>query len=141
MCLCLVLCLQEASDLGEAGACDAVALVMSMFPDHRLIQVEACRAVEALADGNEDNIQLLGEAVSCVDRTEARGEHSRSGELYRQLKRCVKTAVEASGELDGVEASGGLHSSQRCVCIRVAGYRRVYEREGRGGEAMRGSSA
>ena len=39
-------------------------MVMAMFPDHRLIQVEACRAVEALADGNEENVRLLGDAVS-----------------------------------------------------------------------------
>lgn len=58
-CLC-----PQRSALGEADACDAVAMVMAMFPDHRLIQVEACRAVEALADGNEDNVRLLGDAVS-----------------------------------------------------------------------------
>ena len=58
-CLC-----PQRSALGEADACDAVAMVMAMFPDHRLIQVEACRAVEALADGNEENVRLLGDAVS-----------------------------------------------------------------------------
>ncbi|CAN0031339.1 unnamed protein product [Scytosiphon promiscuus] len=53
------------SGLGQAGACDAVAVVMAMFPEHRFIQVEACRAVEALADGNEENVHLLGEADCC----------------------------------------------------------------------------
>lgn len=36
---------------------------MGTFPEHRTIQMEACRAVEALADGNEENVRLLGEAV------------------------------------------------------------------------------
>ncbi|CBN76076.1 Aardvark [Ectocarpus siliculosus] len=55
----------NGSALGEADACNAVATVMSMFPEHRQVQVEACRAVEALADGTEENVQLLGEANCC----------------------------------------------------------------------------
>lgn len=52
------------SGLGHAGACDAIGITMAMFPDHRLVQVEGCRAVEALADGDEENVQRLGRAVS-----------------------------------------------------------------------------
>ena len=52
------------SGLGLAGACDAIGVTMAMFPDHRLVQVEGCRAVEALADGDEENVQRLGRAVS-----------------------------------------------------------------------------
>lgn len=56
------------SALGLAGACDAVGIVMAMFPDHRLVQVEGCRAVEALADGDEENVHRLGRAVSVLFR-------------------------------------------------------------------------
>lgn len=50
--------------MGDIGACAAVAKAMEMFPDHVYTQKEGCRAVEALADGDERNVQRLGEAVS-----------------------------------------------------------------------------
>lgn len=50
--------------MGDVGACAAVANVMEMFPEDSYIQKEGCRAVEALADGDERNVQRLGQAVS-----------------------------------------------------------------------------
>lgn len=67
MCVCAnLIVFMKGSGLGQAGACNAVALVMGAFLEHRTIQTEACRAVEALADGSEENVRLLGEAVSLV---------------------------------------------------------------------------
>ena len=62
------------SGVGDAGACAAVAKVMAMYPDDRLIQKEGCRAIEALSDGDERNVERLGEAVSAeVGRGDVEG--------------------------------------------------------------------
>lgn len=50
--------------LGEAGACEAVAAAMKLLPENRDVQVQGCRAIEALADNDKDNVVRLGDAVS-----------------------------------------------------------------------------
>lgn len=74
----------QGAGLGQADACNAVAVVMGTFPEHRTIQMEACRAVEALADGNEENVRLLGEAVRYLFCRFANRNMDTATAVYRQ---------------------------------------------------------
>lgn len=90
------------SGLGGAGACEAVAVAMAMFPDHRFIQVEGCRAIEALADGDAENVKRLGQAVSVTRKVLLK----RSG--FGGAGRVVMstTGSLSNGRAAGVDADG-----------------------------------